>query len=146
MPTIRGVPKDPPWAEDDPGQLRKELDRLTGMQMVLPANPLANAIASGKYNPGGILTVRDGESFTIGGNMASSSEYSPDTLANMVRMRLRSKPSSYFEHWHFHKTLRKGESLVVGLIIQDGEVTVLEDAWALFPSDQLITQLRLLEK
>ena len=78
--------------------------------------------------------------------MASTNAYSPETLANMVRMRLRSKPESYFEHWHFHKTLRKGDELVIGLIVQDGVVTVLEDAWALFPSDQLITQLRLLEK
>lgn len=79
-------------------------------------------------------------------SMAGTNAYSPETLANMVRMRLRSKPESYFEHWHFHKTLRKGDELVIGLIIQDGMVTVLEDAWALFPSDQLITQLRLLEK
>lgn len=136
MPTIRGV---------------QSLNAVGGTQDILsqammpyqPPNPVC-------VNKGvGGLIVGSGESFQIDGNgnlgMAKS-DYSPETLANMVRMRLRSKPESYFEHWHFHKTLRKGEQLVIGIIVQDGVVTVLEDAWGLFPSDQLITQLRLLEK
>lgn len=70
--------------------------------------------------------------------------YSSDDLAQMVSMRLRSARESYFRHWHFHKV---GEKVVI-LVIPNvsGEHVVLEDDFSLFPSDALITALRLLEK
>jgi hypothetical protein len=60
----------------------------------------------------------------------------------MVHMRLRSAPASFFDHWHMH---RVGDEKVIVLIINKGVSTILEDEWPLFPSDALITKLRLLE-
>jgi hypothetical protein len=63
-------------------------------------------------------------------------------LEKMVSMRLRSARSSFFDHWHMHKY---GDKVFV-VIFNDGQCVHIEDTWPLFPSDALITQLRLLEK
>jgi hypothetical protein len=69
--------------------------------------------------------------------------YTSAKLEDMIRMRLRSAPGSFFDHWHAYKA--KDDKVVV-LVVNNGAHVVLEDEWPLFPSDALITQLRLLEK
>jgi len=69
--------------------------------------------------------------------------YSSGELEKMISMRLRSARESFFQHWHCHKI---NDEKVVILVINNGTHVVLEDPWPLFPSDTLITQLRLLEK
>ncbi len=60
----------------------------------------------------------------------------------MISMRLRSRREDFFDHWHAHKI---GDERVVLFIVHKGQEVVLSDPWPLFPSDTLITQLRLLE-
>ena len=93
---------------------------------------------------GGIRTM--GASQSSQAAPMSDVQYSSDKLAQMVGMRLRTPPGAYFGNWHFHKTTRDGEEVVYCFIVNDGRATVLEDGWPLFPSDELITKLRLLEK
>jgi hypothetical protein len=76
--------------------------------------------------------------------MPATRKYNSDELAEMVSMRLRSAKSSFFQHWHMHRT-DNGEKVII-LIVDDNKHVTLEDEWPLFPSDALITKLRLLEK
>lgn len=71
--------------------------------------------------------------------------YSSADLGRMVGSRLRYPPGcAPFKHCYFHKV---DDEKVVALIIgPDGRAIVLEDGWPLFPSDEFITKLRLLEK
>ncbi len=72
----------------------------------------------------------------------SQPNYSSDSLTTMISMRLRSRREDFFDHWHAHKI---GDERVVLFIVHKGQEVVLSDPWPLFPSDTLITQLRLLE-
>jgi hypothetical protein len=72
-----------------------------------------------------------------------TNRYSSTQLEEMVRMRLRSADGSYFKRWHMHKI---NDEKVIVLVVTDDRHVVLEDEWPLFPSDRLITALRLLEK
>ena len=78
------------------------------------------------------------------GGLASSQpspkQYNSGELVEMVEMRLR-KPLK-FDHIHAYK---HKEEFVHFLIWVKGELVTLKDDWGLFPSDQLITQIRLLE-
>ena len=63
---------------------------------------------------------------------------------NMLAMRLR---ISEGEHWGFdslHTSL--GKEKVFVFVVQDGKTATLEDDASMFPSDTLITQLRLIQK
>ena len=61
----------------------------------------------------------------------------------VVRMRLRTPRGRFFDHWHMHKI---NDERVLILVVSNGQATMLEDEWPLFPSDTLITKLRLLEQ
>lgn len=67
--------------------------------------------------------------------------YSSSKLEEMMRMRLRSARSAFFKHWHAFKD---GETVHV-MVVNNGQSVLLKDDFSLFPSDQLITALRLLE-
>ena len=63
---------------------------------------------------------------------------------NMLAMRLRIKEG---EHWGFdslHTSL--GKEKVFVFVVQDDKTATLEDDASMFPSDTLITQLRLIRK
>lgn len=68
---------------------------------------------------------------------------SPAELAAMIDMRLRT-PKGQFRFQFMMPFKVPNEDRVVVFIVQNGQVTHLEDDWNLFPSDTLITQLRLL--
>lgn len=66
-----------------------------------------------------------------------------DALLGMIRSRMRSHDLG-FDHVH---CVRKEKADVVLVLVVIGEKhELLEDGYALFPSDTLITQLRLLAK
>lgn len=62
----------------------------------------------------------------------------------LIRMRLRIPEGSLLPY-QFLATHFAGEEVIV-FVVQDGQPVTLRDEAPLFPSDQLITQLRLLEK
>lgn len=64
------------------------------------------------------------------------------TLNDMIRSRMRwSNANGSFSYLHAHS--EKERVFIFGVI--NGEPVMLEDDAGLFPSDQLVTQLRLLE-
>jgi hypothetical protein len=72
-----------------------------------------------------------------------SSDTSPMALGKMIDMRLRTPPGKYlFEFMMCHKA--KDDNKVVVFLYHNKQATHLEDDWNLFPSDTLITQLRLM--
>lgn len=64
--------------------------------------------------------------------------------ATMIAMRLRLQHTDWFPYQYLSTALT-GDKVFV-FVVQDGQPVVLEDDATMFPSDALITQLRLLEK
>ena len=64
--------------------------------------------------------------------------------SKLVAMRLRLREGENMPFQYFATALA-GDKVFV-FVVQDGQAVVLEDDAPLFPSDKLITQLRLLEK
>lgn len=92
------------------------------------ANVLASQIAS---NASGI------------GAPSTGPDTSPMALGRMIDMRMRTTPGTYrFEFMACHKA--KNDNKVVVFLYHNKQATHLEDDWNLFPSDTLITQLRLM--
>ncbi len=71
----------------------------------------------------------------------SESDTSPVALGKMIDMRLRTPPGKFL--FQFMQAFKYGEKVVV-FIVQKDQPTFLEDDWALFPSDELVTKLRLI--
>lgn len=67
---------------------------------------------------------------------------SPDSLLRMLAMRLRLHDGQQFP-FDFIMPCRSGEKVVLFLIVK-GEPTFMEDGMDLYPSDALITKLRLI--
>ncbi len=66
----------------------------------------------------------------------------PYTPNQMLEMRLRARLNEMFEHVNVFKS-KTGVHIFV---VQGGEAVVLGDDPAMFPSDSLVSQLRLLAK
>lgn len=66
-------------------------------------------------------------------------------LLHKIAMRLHVHEGALlpFQHIHAYKV---DETKAIVLVVQDKQHVVIEDEWALFPSDKLVTQLRLLAK
>lgn len=62
----------------------------------------------------------------------------------LVMMRLRRREGETHPYQHFSTALA-GDKVFI-FVVQDNQAVVLDDNAAMFPSDTLITQLRLLEK
>ncbi|HLL29017.1 MAG TPA: hypothetical protein VKT73_15375 [Xanthobacteraceae bacterium] len=63
-------------------------------------------------------------------------------LIDMIKHRLRTPDSSkFFDYWD---AARVADTVHV-FVITGNESVILKDDWAMFPSDSLITQLRVLE-
>lgn len=64
------------------------------------------------------------------------------TLVDMIRMRLRIPP--YGSPWQFLECFCGTDNQVHVFMVMDNKPITLTEPWDLFPSDTLITQLRLL--
>jgi hypothetical protein len=64
------------------------------------------------------------------------------TLMQMLAMRLHAHQGEVLPFRGLH--LYREEDTVFVFFVHNGKPVVLEDGWPLFPSDQLISQLRLL--
>ena len=64
------------------------------------------------------------------------------TLVDMIRMRLRIPP--YGSPWQFMECFLGTDNQVHVFMVMDNKPITLTEPWDLFPSDTLITQLRLL--
>ncbi|MGE0677823.1 hypothetical protein [Pseudolabrys sp.] len=69
---------------------------------------------------------------------------SEEELLDVIARRLRQTASSNmgFDYVGAHKS---GDTVNVFVVV-GGQPTILQDGWDLFPSDQLVTQIRLLKK
>jgi len=71
-----------------------------------------------------------------------------DYLIECIRMRLKigvSDSTKLFDHIDaYYSPMTNG--VVFVFVVNNGQAQVLEDGWDLFPSDTLITKLRLLQK
>lgn len=63
------------------------------------------------------------------------------SLENMIAMRLHLKEGVVFP---FHLHAHRSNDTVFVFLVHNGKPLILEDAWSMFPSDQLISNLRLL--
>jgi len=70
------------------------------------------------------------------------SHTSTPTLVDMIRMRLRIPP--YGSPWQFLECFCGTDNQVHVFMVTDNKPIMLTEPWDLFPSDTLITQLRLL--
>lgn len=72
----------------------------------------------------------------------------PDHMRRMICMRLHVSENPSFKHGPFfdlHPVKLNDDKVSVFVVTKDTrQPTLLEDAWSMFPSDQLIAQLRLL--
>lgn len=86
-------------------------------------------------------SMTNANAITTSGTVSLDSDYS---LLRMIasRMRLTEVATLPFQHIHCHKL---NDEKVAVFIAQRGEAVTLEDDYSLFPSDALITKLRLLE-
>jgi hypothetical protein len=97
-------------------------------------------VSIGYPSPGGVI-----------GAPGQGHYYSPETrspsLLGMIAMRLRI-PEGYPSGFEFINAHRVGDTVNVFIIAKDdgSEAIILKDDWNLFPSDALITQLRLIRK
>jgi hypothetical protein len=75
--------------------------------------------------------------------------FSSEYLMEMIRMRMRWDPSPMLGDFKYPfaalTAIREGDRVAVVVLQTGQEAIVLEDEWGLFPSDRLVTQLRLLE-
>lgn len=69
----------------------------------------------------------------------------PSSLGEMIAMRLHLDEGSAMPFEHLHAFKLKSDKVAVCVAV-DGQAQIIEDDWALFPSDTLITKLRLLEQ
>lgn len=80
------------------------------------------------------------------GHLPIKNSYSPD-LTSMIKMRMHRglglQEGAIFplDHIHAHKI---NDEKVAVLVVHKGQATLIEDDNSLFPSDTLVTQLRLL--
>lgn len=70
------------------------------------------------------------------------SHTSTPTLVDMIRMRLHITP--YGSPWQFLECFCGTDNQVHVFMVTDNKPITLTEPWDLFPSDTLITQLRLL--
>lgn len=77
---------------------------------------------------------------TVLGSVIENENY----RARLVQMRLRLREGETMPYQYFATALA-GDKVFV-FIVQDNQAVTLQDEAAMFPSDVLITQLRLLEK
>lgn len=75
-------------------------------------------------------------------NSTPNPDTSPAALGNMIDMRLRTPPGKFM--FQFMQAFKMKNEKVVVFIVQNDQPTFLEDDWALFPSDELVTKLRLI--
>lgn len=72
----------------------------------------------------------------------SSTDWSSEALMRMVAMRMRTREGERMR-FDFINAYKNGESVVV-FFVHDGHPNFVEDDWGMFPSDALITKLRLI--
>jgi hypothetical protein len=70
---------------------------------------------------------------------------SSGALLRNITDRLRQPISKIADYVHCYKHANN-DSKVFVFVVQGEQATIIEDDWDLFPSDKLITQLRLLQK
>jgi hypothetical protein len=86
-----------------------------------------------------------GHSHGIMGMTSSYSQWSPEAMKRMICMRLNIQ-EGYTHGFHFLECCKLNDKEVAVFVVTDGEPIVIKDGTDLFPSDTLITQLRLLKK
>ena len=69
---------------------------------------------------------------------------SPSKLRSMVLDRMRVSAESALGFHHF-ECICRDDMVFVTIIPKTGEPAILKDSYGLFPSDQLITQLRIIK-
>lgn len=69
---------------------------------------------------------------------------SPKYLKNLITLRLRI-PEGSFMPFAFLECYKRDETVFV-FVVNSGDPVILEDGWDLFPSDKLITKLRILKE
>lgn len=74
---------------------------------------------------------------------AASPDWGPDALLRMLNMRLYRDRLEGKKQFDFIAPYKNKDAVVV-FLVHDGNPTYIEDDWSLFPSDSLITKLRLL--
>lgn len=77
---------------------------------------------------------------TWGATPSVAIPWEPDEMLR-VRMRWYLTPFPCVK-CHNHENIKA----LVFIVTKDGQHVVLEDEWAMFPSDRLVTQIRLLEQ
>jgi hypothetical protein len=80
------------------------------------------------------------------GPVRSVKELEADKLLAMIYSRLRVAPTEPSPFDHIHAARVDGTDTVVVLVVNNKQHVVIEDGYELFPSDRLVTQLRLLAK
>lgn len=68
---------------------------------------------------------------------------SSEDLCSMVRMRMRWGPNKP-EHITFMAAHKLNDEKAALFVVVNGQPAMIEDEWGLFPSDALITKLRML--
>jgi hypothetical protein len=129
------------------GDVRRSMDRAKAGGYTVAdhtTDAMYEALRLGAIDPRAAAAMMAGSAgVAVQSTGSRSKTYQSPELEEMLRMRTRSAPDSRFPHWHAYK---HDEKVFVTVVTSDGNAVTLEDEWPLFPSDALVTKLRLLEK
>lgn len=120
-------------AVDSTQELQREYEKLReAFDMIQPSITHQQAVKAQQAMQAGYGQATTGPSI----------DWSSEALMRMVAMRLRTREGERMP-FDFMNAYKNKESVVV-FFVHDGHPNFVEDDWGMFPSDALITKLRLI--